>query len=588
MIGKQRNGLLEGVEKMNAIMHRAGPDDHGTWVSDRWTLALGHRRLSIIDLSDAGHQPMHDDAHGLTITYNGELYNYRALKAELTAAGLSFETQTDTEVILKAYAHWGQAAFGRFNGIFAFGLCDRKSGLLHLVRDHLGIKPLYYANTDEGFVFASEVRAFRAIEPNWAENPDWRVFFMAFGHLPEPVTTLQSVKPLQAGHCLTYDLGTSEQRIWKYVEHPDRKRITDEQTAVAAIRESLSAALERQLVSDAPIGLFLSGGVDSSVLTILAKPHLGERLHTSSLVFGKSEHSELRYQQQIIALTGARHSAHEMVQADFDSHLDDMLEAIDQPTNDGVNTYFVSKYARAAGLTVALSGLGADELLGGYPSFERVPYIRWMRRVPAVGLRALTVLLGQRFRKVLYFGWKTPVGDYLALRGIFTPDEIAQSLGKSTEEVVRTLQSLPVPEGAPSKIDEDYVSWLETNFYMRNQLLKDTDSMSMWHAMEIRVPFLDLEFIRTVQSIAPSIRFSRTQKKHLLIKAFPELPRAIWDRPKQGFTLPFERWFLDTELLLNRSATFEALYKRFQRGRLSWAKLWVGYLVECWVSIPLF
>lgn len=576
-----RANLEKDALRMRDAMRHGGPDDAGVFVSEKHPLALAHRRLAIIDTSAAGHQPMPDQENGLVISYNGEIYNFRELRAELSALGHSFRTQTDTEVILKAYAQWGAGSFGRFNGMFAFALLDQSRDLLYLVRDPVGIKPLYFHIRDKELVFASEIRAFRTLQPDWPENPLWRIYFLTFGHLPEPVTTLRGVSMLPAGHFLQFNLNQKESSTIRYSQVAIRPVIDQETDAAAKLYKAISDATEGQLVSDVPIGLFLSGGIDSSILALAAHARVNTTLHSTSLVFEEKSFTERAFQDMIVRATGAHHTSVTLRRDDFESALDDVLAAMDQPTNDGINSYFVCRAARASGLTVALSGIGADELFGGYPSFDYARYVAPLRQLPAHALRALCRAGGDRWKKISFLTIPGPVGEYLFYRGLFAPADVARLCGTTEKTVIDCLMSLPVDPQFETLTDGNRVSWIEMKYYLQNQLLKDTDVMSMWHSLEVRVPFLDRAVIDLAWQISATLKFGHPRKKNVLIKAFEDqLPRAIWDRPKQGFTFPFEAWFKSSEHLKSAGAKLEPYFQRFQRGALSWARLWVLYLAQ--------
>jgi asparagine synthase (glutamine-hydrolysing) len=571
----------DAVQTMCDAMRRGGPDDFGQYHDPEFPLSLGHRRLSIIDLSSGGHQPMYDPEHQLWIVFNGEIYNFQELKQELTGLGHQFRSQSDTEVILKAYAQWGTDAFRRLNGMFALALLDRPRQQLILARDHAGIKPLYFSVQGDQLVFASEVRAFKALN-QYKENADWKTMFLAFGHLPEPETTLEGVQSLPKNHFFRYDFNTRSGTTTRFDRIEISEQIKDEREAVELVRRELRDAVQRQLISDAPIGLFLSGGIDSSVLTLLAKPFLGDNLHTASIIFDEAEFSEKPFQDQIIASTGAHHSAFTIRRQDFDDSLPDILNAMDQPTNDGINSYFISRIARAAGLKVALSGLGADELLGGYPSFQYAPYIGVLRKFPRWSHPLLAKLPDDRWKKMFFFRLPGLTGEYLFYRGLFTPRDIAHITGDTESQVIDILAHHALEPGEPPPTSpRNRAGWLESNYYMQNQLLRDTDSMSMWHGLEVRVPFLDRQFMQKIWTIDPEVKFNHKMKKHLLIKAFEqELPRAIWDRPKRGFTFPFVHWFRQSERLESLPASLTPYKTSFMQNQLSWARFWVIYLSQ--------
>jgi asparagine synthase (glutamine-hydrolysing) len=571
--------LKQHVSGMRDAMRHGGPDDEGIYCHPQLPLAFGHRRLSIIDLSSAGHQPMVDEH--LTIVFNGEIYNYKELKATLQHYGYQFRTNSDTEVILKAFLHWGTDAFEYFNGMFALAIWDDKNKQIILARDHAGIKPLYYYLDRECLFFASEIRAFKFAGKQFQENPQWRSSFLTFGHLPEPVTTLQNVVPLEKGTMLIIDIPTLAATKKHFFQWGFSGSLKSEEEALQFIRETLAQAVERHLVADAPIGLFLSGGIDSSLLTLLASNHQKENLHTLSIIFNEKEFSEDYYQQLIIRKTNAKHQSFVVTKEIFNENLEDAIEAMDQPTIDGINTYFISKYAKEYGLKAVLSGLGADELFGGYPSFRQQRTLNMIRKVPGKMLRRLEHLPDHRMRKLSYAGIQNSASEYLLYRGIFTPGSAALLLDNTKAEIENQLNSISSYYHINGVEGGNRVSWLETNFYMQNQLLKDSDFMSMWHGVEIRVPFLDKEVMMMAGAIHASLKFNKTLPKYLLVKAFENvLPVEIWKRKKQGFTFPFDRWLKENEYSKPHSQEEQKLYKGFSNRKLSWGRYWCALLMS--------
>jgi asparagine synthase (glutamine-hydrolysing) len=573
--------LSKVIQSMRDAMMHGGPDDAGIYQHPQLPLALGHRRLSLIDLSANGHQPMHFEECGLTIVFNGEIYNFQELRSTLEHYGFVFKTGSDTEVILKAYAHWGAEAFEYFNGMFALAIWDERKQQLILARDHAGIKPLYYYLEDGCLYFASEIRAFHFSGKAFEENPKWKAAFLTFGHLPEPVTTLQKVVPLQKGTALIIDLpslNTKTHHFFKWKFHNDLKF---EEDAIVLMRDTLKEAVNRHLISDAPIGLFLSGGIDSSLLTLLAADRQKKNLHTLSIIFDEKAFSEDYYQQLIINKTGAKHQSFLVTKEIFNQHLEDALKAMDQPSIDGINTYFISKYARESGLKAVLSGLGADELFGGYPSFQQQKKMKLIQKIPAGMLRGLKHLPDQRMRKLSNAGLPYSTAEYLSYRGIFTPHAASQLLKIEEQEVVEDLETMSKHYDLNGLEDGNRISWLETNFYMQNQLLKDSDFMSMWHGLEIRVPFLDKEVMLMAGHISQSLKFNPAMPKYMLVKAFEqELPQEIWKRKKQGFTFPFAGWLKENEFIKPADASETKLYEAFQRHRLSWGRYWCALLMN--------
>lgn len=561
--------------RMRDSMHRGGPDDSGIYHDPSHHLFLGHRRLALIDLSPAGHQPMTDPVGRLHIVYNGEIYNFKELKSELISFGILFHTHSDTEVILQAYLKWGTDCFSRFNGMFAMALYDKQNHKLILARDHAGIKPLYYSIQGDQLCFASEIKAFKALNPAWKERSDWKIYFLAFGHLPEPVTTLDGVMPLPKGSFLEYNLYDKKYTIKKYYDdaHEVYKQIAPDEI-FEELRTCLKAAVRRHLISDAPIGLFLSGGIDSSLLTLLAQPHLSDHLKTLSIYFSEEKYSEKKYQDIIIKKTGAHHQSF-MVTADtFNEALPDAMQAMDQPTTDGINSYFISKYAHEYGLTAVLSGIGADELFGGYPSVKMSAWKTALQKLPGSILSLSAHAHADRYKKIAYLSQSSSTYDYLFYRGLHDPHSISDILDVDESEVIAKLDKLH-PIHWNGETPKEKASDIEYHLYMQNQLLKDSDFMSMWHALEIRVPFLDKNVISLARSLPPALRFSDVKPKYALTEAFKDiLPVEIWNRPKQGFTFPFSIWMKDSELAKPVNKMEEKYFRMFESGRMSWSRYW--------------
>lgn len=588
--------LKEDILKMRDAMHRGGPDDSGLYFHNK--LALGHRRLSIIDLSSAGHQPIINEDENLVLSYNGEIYNYKEIRSELEANGIIFKTKTDTEVLLKAFEKWGNACFEKFNGMFSLAIYNKAKNEMTLARDHAGIKPLYYFFEDGKLYFASEIRAFKALK-RFEENPDWRIYFLAFGHLPEPITTLKGVSSLQKGTILTLNTITGETTTDCFSQFQFSPQINNEKQALEKVQEVITAAVARHLISDAPIGLFLSGGIDSSLLTLLAQPILKESLQTLSIVFDEEAYSERKFQEIIIQKTGANHSTFTVSEAEFFEALPDVLEAMDQPSTDGINSYFICKYAKEAGLTAVLSGLGADELFGGYNSFVNAEKIEKIKKiVPIFFFKWAQYFKKDKYQKVAFLAIPGPIGEFLFNRGFLCPLEISKILDVEEKKVWHLLTSMTNyylnPSGATTNQFQNLApfnkaSFQEVNLYMQNQLLKDSDYMSMWHAVEVRVPFLDKEVQQLAYSIAPEIK-ATTPKKALLINAFTDLlPKEIWNRPKMGFTFPFQEWLLGfndknkTEGVSSQQVLAkknEYAISQFKKGNYTWSRYWATILSQ--------
>ena len=570
------------VQNMCMLQQHGGPDDEGQYANAGCHLVFGHRRLSIIDTSSAGHQPMLYEQGRFVISYNGELYNYLQLQAELKQLGVQFTTQSDTEVILAAYAAWGTAALERFNGMFAFAIWDNATNDLLLARDAAGIKPLYYAHTKEGLAFASEVRALKIIPYLQTPNDDWPVYLMAYGHLPEPVTTLKYVAPLEKGTFIKYNTVTGNIiskgtfSRFKYVEKIDQKDLV-----LNLIRHVLEKVVKRHLISDAPIGVFLSGGLDSSIIALLANKHQA-KLNTISIYFDDKQYSEKKYQDILQQQLSCSHQQYLLNENDFHTFLPSIVNAMDLPCCDGINTWFISRYAKESGLKAVLSGIGGDELFGGYPSFKRIKTALQLEKLPNNVLRAGRFSGSKKFRRLAYLSIKGPVGRYLFLRGQFVPCDIAKILNTDEAAVWKILEEQPQLPNIDYLTAPNQASWLETNMYMQNQLLRDADVMSMAHGLEIRVPFLDRDFMQLALKIKSNIKYSGNLGKQLLIDSFKdELPEMIWDRPKMGFSFPFKEWLSnDMYSSAGNNTDLSSYHNKLKANEMHWSQFFTLLLMQ--------
>lgn len=562
---------------MCGAQKHGGPDDEGLFVDEPLCVGLGHRRLSLIDLSPSGHQPMFYNDGALVITYNGELYNYPELKEELAFLGYRFTSTSDTEVILASFAEWGTDAFKKFNGMFAFALLNRKTAKVYLVRDPAGIKPLYYSTRNKNLVFASEVRAFVHIPELCEENPTWPIQFMAYGHLPEPVTTLKHVCPLPKGCFLQYDVLTRTSGLESFTHFSYLEKLSNREDVLQKLRQCLKASVKRHLLSDAPIGAFLSGGIDSSLISLLAGAEVNDYLNTLSIYFREDVYSEKKYQDLILHRLQCNHTGHMLTGGEFTEYLPAIIAAMDLPSSDGINTWFISKFAREAGLKAVLSGLGGDELFGGYPSFERMEAAASLQKMPNAALKAGRYSGLKKLRRLSYLSLPGIKGRYLFLRGQFIPSEIARQLDVEEEQVWKVLGEQPVLSDVHFLTPKNQASWMEMNLYMQNQLLRDSDVMSMAHGIEIRVPFLDAEFVRLALQISSNVKYAG-EGKQLLIDAFKDtLPEAIYNRPKMGFAFPFKEWLAANvwvrDQLLSSDKEAQKTYGLFLKGQRHWSQV---------------
>ena len=540
-----------------------GPDGAGLWIADDARVGLAHRRLSIIDLSDAGAQPMANADGRLRVVFNGEIYNYRQLRAELEKKGYRFQSQSDTEVLLHLYAEHGMDMLHALRGMYAFAIWDEnKKGLL-LARDPFGIKPLYYADNGNTLRFASQVKALlRSSAVDRAPEPAGQVGFFLWGSVPEPYTLHKGIRALPAGSTLWVDAGglRRPEPFFSLAETLSAGDAGNPADRGNHLRAALLDSVRHHLVADVPVGVFLSAGLDSATLTALAAESSDASLHTVTLGF--NEYRGTDNDETILAEMAARHcrTSHRtqwVSRENFQNERERLFSAMDQPTIDGVNTYFVSKVAAESGLKVAISGLGGDELFGGYPSFRQIPeMVRLLspfRSFPAVGrlFRWISAPVLKRFTSPKYGGLLeyggTYGGAYLLRRGFFMPWELPEILGdKMTREGWQELQPLMRLEetihGAAS--DRVRVSALEMTWYMRNQLLRDADWAGMAHSLEIRVPLVDVELMRR---LAPLLTETFPDKQDMARSPRQPLPPEILNRRKTGFSVPVREWLMQDD-----------------------------------------
>lgn len=571
----------EELIRMSDAMVSRGPDGDGLWLGRESRLGLVHRRLSIIDLSDAGAQPMVTEDEQLRIVFNGEIFNYRELRDRLEKKGYRFRSQSDTEVLLHLYAEKGQAMVEDLRGMFAFALWDESKHGLYLARDPFGIKPLYYADDGYTFRMASQVKALLAgggITTTY--DPAGHVGFFLWGSVPEPYTLYKGIRALPAGStCWVDKSGRREAKnfctISDELSRVEKANMNVKQEEIRErLRTALLDSLKAHLIADVPVGVFLSSGLDSTTLTALASEVAGRGLYTITLGFKEylgTESDESVLAELVAKQYGAIHRTYWLSAGDFRADFNRLTAAMDQPTIDGANTYFVSKVAAASGLKVALSGLGGDELFGGYPSFRQIPQIvrtlsagrycqmlgRAIRWVSAPWLKHFT---SSKYAGLLEYGSNFG-GAYLLRRGLFMPWELPEVLdGEMVREGWRELQPLLRLEETIRGIDFPHfkVSALEMEWYMRNQLLRDADWAGMAHSLEIRVPLVDVELLRT---IAPLFKKNLPTKLDMALTPGKALPNEILNRRKTGFSVPVHEWLLQ-----------EGVAQNTERGLRGWAK----------------
>jgi asparagine synthase (glutamine-hydrolysing) len=541
-----------------------GPDGRGEWFSRDDRVGLGHRRLSIIDLSDRAAQPMASADGQLVITFNGEIYNFRQLKQELEAKGRIFRTESDTEVLLHLYADKGAAMLNELRGMYAIAIWDAREQTLFLARDPFGIKPLYYADDGKNLRFASQVKALLAGgRVDARPEPAGHAGFFLWGSVPEPWTLYKGIRSLPAGHFMRVNgHRVAVPQAFCRVEEVLRDAASQpakgtEAQALDAIAHALRDSVAAHQVADVPVGVFLSAGLDSTMITAAmcegdARPH--------SLTLGFAEftgtlNDEAPMAERVAALLGTRHATVLVRREDFEEDREKLLAAMDQPSIDGVNTWFVARAAAAQGIKVALSGLGGDELFGSYPSFKDLPRITRLMKpmavVPDLGRRLRTFvapllqhLTSPKYAGLVEYG-ATLGGAYLLRRSLYMPWELPQVMdaGLAQEGLAKLDTLLRLDEAAAGHASERMaISALEMSWYMRHQLLRDTDWASMAQSLEVRVPLLDLPLLRAA---APWLAaYPHLAKQRVAGALARRLPPELLHKPKTGFTVPVREWLL--------------------------------------------
>ena len=543
------------VSHLNDLQRQRGPDGAGLWVSDDRRIVLGHRRLAIIDTGSSGSQPMEDFSRRWVITFNGEIYNYRELRSELALRGHVFATHSDTEVLIKVIAQWGEAGLSKLRGMFAFALWDSENGELWLARDPYGIKPLYVSERGGILWFASRARALADCAPvDTRRDAAALTGFYVWGHVPEPFSWWAGITMFPAGHVQRIKLGGMVSSPRPFAKIEDAFIQPPVPLLPGELRRLLLDSVSHHLVSDVPVGIFLSAGIDSNVIAALAA-ELDAPLSTITLAFNEYEGTkddEATLAEAAAELLKSDHVTVRIGREEFVDTIDHFIRSMDQPSIDGLNTYLISRAAAKQGLKVALSGLGGDELFGGYPSFGQVPkLLKWGRHVSkheglSRAVQRTIQIIGWRVVPPKVAGLLTHSGDlasaYLLRRALYLDDELELLLDESWlrdgQEKLSTHHALTrsIPEGSTCHAQ---IAALESAWYMRNQLLRDSDWSSMAHGLEVRVPFVDFSLL---QRLAPAIASDIPPTKLDLAACAPRLPQRIRARPKTGFTTPVRKW----------------------------------------------
>ncbi|MEX1003191.1 MAG: asparagine synthase (glutamine-hydrolyzing) [Crocinitomicaceae bacterium] len=600
------------INRMNEALAHRGPDAEGFYRDE--FIHLGHRRLSILDTGERSNQPFTSEDGRFVLVFNGEIYNYREIRNQLDH--FDFKTDSDTEVVLAAYMQWGANCLRSFNGMFAFAVWDNVKQELFLARDRLGIKPLYYVLTDHEIIFSSSLSA--VLSTNLIPrkiNSNSLVDYLRFQTVHAPYTIIEGVFCLMPGQQLliSEEKGIEFKYYWTLTDNYQPSKDDLPQTQ-QKIRNLLSESVEKRLVADVPFGAFLSGGIDSSIIVgLMAETH-DQKIDTFSVVFKENEFSEREFAKIIADKFKTRHHEIELSVNEFKELIPDALSFMDHPSGDGPNTFVVSKKTREAGVKMALSGLGGDELFGGYSVFNQIPELqqkKWLNSFPAYARKPLANLYHQtkrtvassKIREILKQEYFDMEFIYQFYRQVFMDDQVKKLL---KIKALPTNQSFKIVHDQVGYTTKGWklpplsrISVAEISTYMQNVLLRDADQMSMAHGLELRVPFLDHQLVEYILGVPDSLKRPVTPKKLLVDSFSGMLPDEIYNRPKMGFVLPYEIWMrgelksfcqerLDALKTINliKEDELDRLWLRFLKNdrQISWSRVWPLVVLGDWIK----
>ncbi len=597
---------------IDAFAHR-GPDDEGIYEENQ--LVLGHKRLSILDVSTAGHQPMHSTDGRYTIVFNGLIYNYKELHAQLSS--YDFKSGTDTEVLLAAYSKWGVACLEKLNGMYAFAIWDKQKEEIFVARDRIGIKPLYYSIDDNHFIFSSEIRAImRSGLVRNKVDPTGFLDYLENGTVHSTGTIIKGISILLPGNYMVLSQKQLQlKEYWSLTNNIDHSSEGKSYSEVCSnTRHLLLKSIERRLNSDVTLGAFLSGGIDSSAIVGLMSEVSTNQTKTFSIAFDENKFNEAKYARTIAKKFNTDHQEVLVKPSDFLNYLPEAIRSLDHPSNDGMNSYVVSKFTKEAGITVALSGTGGDELFAGYGGiFGRLQKLKnfekaWqfpssLRKLLGYGLELVhPTVASLKIKQILQQESGEFHVAYPTIRQVFVDSYLKKLVsGKEIESEDNYMHDFL--KNLNSDFDSsNYLSQIsvaETRFYLHGVLLRDIDQMSMKHALEVRVPFLDHEFVEYVLGINDAFKQPYTPKKLLVDSLDGLLPDEIANRPKMGFVFPWEFWlknelrdFCEEHLnslsnkleLFNGQAVLD-LWNNFLRNdkRVNFRMIWTLVVLDNWL-----
>lgn len=604
---------LKEMDRMSAKQNHRGPDASGTYIND--FVAFGHSRLSIIDTEASSNQPFYSLDKKFVLIFNGEIYNHKEIRESLPE--YHFKTNSDTEVVLAAYQAWGKNCVHQFNGMFAFAIWDTEKQALFIARDRLGIKPLYVYDNNEVIVFSSEIRSLMECSLVKKKiDKDSFVDYLRYNTVHAPKTIIEGVKMLMPGHSIWIsDDEYNNEPYWEINKYINRKSDNQSYEEIKIeVKDRLTKSVKRRLMADVPFGAFLSGGIDSSAIVALMSEVSDEPVKTFNVSFAEEKFSEAKYARIIAKKYKTDHTEIKLTPADFLKELPSALSAMDHPSGDGPNSFIVSKATKAGGVTMALSGLGGDELFAGYDIFPRAVSLldkKWVYSFP-IGIRRL---MGKALKVIKPTIASDKIVETITQKYLELPFYYPINRQVLNDELISNLTGIGnLPENAVYKIGVNgidvkspgfkspflsKVSYMEMNTYMQNVLLRDADQMSMAHSLEVRVPFLDHELVEYVYGVADEHKFPYSPKKLLVDSLGDLLPKEIVNRSKMGFTFPWDEWMknelksfciknltnlIDGELL-DKKQLWD-MWGKFLKGnqKATWSRLWSLVVLGFWLE----
>jgi asparagine synthase (glutamine-hydrolysing) len=605
ILNKQLAASWEQVKRMTDAMNHRGPDAEGFYVDG--PLALGHRRLSIIDLSEAANQPFIDNSGRWTIIFNGEIYNYAEIKPLL--GEYQFRTHSDTEVILAGYIKWGAGCLKYLRGMFTIAIWDKEEKTLFIARDRLGVKPLYYYQDAERFVFASEVRAILTVMNGERKlNQTAIAEYFRYQSIGFPFSPVQGIKQMEAGTWMRVKDGLIRtETYWDPISSRSDFNLTDKKQVETRVKELTLQSVKRRLVSDVPVGAFLSGGIDSSALVGLMVEAGDPSPKTFTISFDEKEFDESRYAEMVAKKFHTDHTTIRLKPEIMLDELTDALDAMDVPTGDGINTYVVSKAIHGQGIRVALSGVGGDELFAGYPIFLnyiRMQQKRWIWKTPMMLRNLAAGFLGKgekkdRMRQLIGLSSPAIENSYPIFRQLLSPDALHELTSLNGGDKQTLSRQLISRKSAFAELPYySQVTAAEYLGYTQQTLLKDTDQMSMAHSLEIREPFFDQDLVEFVMSVPDHFKVPVYPKSLLVESLKPMLPHEIVHRKKHGFVFPWNDWIKKElrsfcEIHINQisqrdfihGAHLKNAWNRFLSGdpNIRWQEMWLFVVLDYWM-----